>query len=76
MIFEAFSNLHYSIILWFHEMREEEIELNESSFRFLRAEKAVLYLKLDPVRKKEEHKISYKFHSYSELFDPHLLPLP
>lgn len=76
MIFVVFSNQHNSVILWFHETGEEEMEWNESSFMFLRAEKAVLHLKLDPERKKEVHRISYKFHGYSELFDPCLLPLP
>lgn len=48
-------------------MGEDETERNESSFWFLRAEKAVLYLKWGPERKREAHRISYKFHSYSEL---------
>lgn len=48
-------------------MVEDEMDRNESSFRFLRAEKAALYLKRGLHRKREAHRISYKFHSYSEL---------
>lgn len=40
-------------------MGEDEMEQNKSSFRFLKVEKAVLYLKWELERKREAHKISY-----------------